>query len=85
MEISAVGHLHLCSQVDMMDVCHGKPDGCYDFEESINLSYTLAGSCRQTSWTYNNDKVEVKYSFCFDKIRFSFSNSWRKIFFVVNL
>ena len=34
-EISAVGHLHLCSQVDMMDVCQGKPDGCYDFEESI--------------------------------------------------
>ena len=32
-EISAVGHLNICSQVDMMDICLGREDGCYDFED----------------------------------------------------
>ena len=36
-EISAVGHLHICSQVDMMDICQGKEDGCYDFEANLAL------------------------------------------------
>ena len=35
-EISGIGHLHICSQPDgwMMDICQGKEDGCYDFEAS---------------------------------------------------
>ena len=36
-EISGVGHLHICSQLDMMDICQGKDDGCYDFEANLAI------------------------------------------------
>ena len=40
-EISAVGHLHICSQLDMMDLCQGKQDGCYDFQARIIGNYKI--------------------------------------------
>ena len=71
-EISGVGHLHICSQLDMMDICQGKDDGCYDFEANLAIYLYI--------YLIDADRIVSIEKFFIKNIRIWNMENWTEVF-----